>query len=198
MRALTKFPAARRAARPSAAVLVAIAAAAGLTSGIAVAGGGTRVVTAAPNQRLNETVVVDTRGHTLYALSPETAHHLLCKSRACLQIWPPVTVRSAKLKLRAGPGVQGHLGLLQRGGGKWQLTLRGQPLYRFSGDSAKGTANGQGIKSFGGTWHAATGGVHPTSPPTGTTTPTTPPTTPTTPTTSPTTPTTPAPPSYPY
>ena len=186
MRTLTKFPAARRsrrAARPGVTVLVAVTTAAGLSSGIAAAAGGTRVVTAAPNQQLNETVVVDTRGHTLYALSPETAHHLLCTSNACQQIWPPATVRSAKLKLRAGPGVQGHLGLLRRAGGKWQLTLRGRPLYRFSGDSAKGAANGEGIKSFGGTWHAVTGASHPTSPSTGTTTPTTP---------------TPAPPTYPY
>lgn len=192
MRALTKFPPAprsRRAARSSVAVLVAIAAAAGLSSGIAVAGGGTPVVGAAPNQQLNETLVVDRQGHTLYALSPETAHHLLCKSHACQQIWPPVTVRSAKLKLHAGPGVQGHLGLLRRSSGKWQLTLRGRPLYRFSGDGAKGAANGEGIKSFGGTWHAVTGALHTTSPSTGTTTPPTP--------TPPTTPT-PAPPSYPY
>jgi len=197
MRALTKFTSARRArraARSSVAALVAIAAAAGLSSGIAAAVGGTPVVTAAPNQQLNETLVVDRQGHTLYALSPETAYHLLCKSHACLQIWPPVTVRSAKLKLHAGPGVQGHLGLLRRSGGKWQLTLRGRPLYRFSGDSAKGAANGEGIKSFGGTWHAVTGALHPTSPSTGTTTPPTP--TPPTPT-PPTTPT-PAPPSYPY
>jgi predicted lipoprotein with Yx(FWY)xxD motif len=168
------------------AVVVAIAAAAGLSSGIAAAAGGTRVVTAAPNQQLNKTVVVDTRGRTLYALSRESAYHLLCKSRACMQIWPPVTVGSAKLKLRAGPGVQGRLGVLRRPGGKWQLTLQGRPLYRFSGDSAKGQANGEGIKSFGGTWHAVTGSAQPTSPSTGTTTPTTP-----------TTPT-PAPPSYPY
>jgi predicted lipoprotein with Yx(FWY)xxD motif len=170
------------------AVLVAIAAAAALSSGIAAAGG-TPVVTAAPNQQLNETLVVDRQGHTLYALSPETAYHLLCKSHACQQIWPPVTVRSAKLKLHAGPGVQGRLGLLRRSSGKWQLTLRGRPLYRFSGDSAKGAANGEGIKSFGGTWHAVTGALNPTSPSTGTTTPPTP--------TPPTTPT-PAPPSYPY
>jgi predicted lipoprotein with Yx(FWY)xxD motif len=144
-----------------------------------------RVLTAAANQRLGETIAVDTHGRTLYALSPETAHHLLCRSRACLQLWIPLTVSSGKASPRAGSGVQGHLGLLRRQNGKWQVTLRGMPLYRFSGDSAKGQANGQGIMSFGGTWHAVTSEAHPSSAPSGQTSPT------------PSEPA-PPPPSYPY
>ena len=140
------------------------AAAAALLASVVAAAAGTRVVSASANQKLGESVVVEAHGHTLYALSPETTHHLLCKSQACLQIWPPLTVRSSTLKLVAGPGVQGHLGLLRRAGGKWQVTLRGMPLYRFAGDSAKGQANGEGIMTFGGTWHAVTSEAHPTSP----------------------------------
>jgi Secreted repeat of unknown function len=34
------------------------------------------------------------------------------------------------------------------------VVLNGQPLYRFAEDHAKDEANGQNIKSFGGTWHA--------------------------------------------
>jgi hypothetical protein len=67
-----------------------------------------------------------------------------------------VTVKSSKVKLKAASGVQGHLGLLKRSNGVLQVTLRGEPLYRFSGDSAKGQAHGQGIESFGGKWHAVT------------------------------------------
>jgi predicted lipoprotein with Yx(FWY)xxD motif len=78
----------------------------------------------------------------------------LCRSRACLEFWPPLLVHSASVKLGAAPGVSGHLGVIRRGAGEYQVTLRGLPLYRFSGDSAKGEANGEGIKSFGGTWHA--------------------------------------------
>jgi predicted lipoprotein with Yx(FWY)xxD motif len=114
------------------------------------------VVSSAHNSSLGEQVVVDGHGDTLYALSPETTHHLLCKSTECLHFWPPLTVGSHRVKLKAGPGVKGKLGLLRRKHGVFQLTLRGMPLYRFSGDSAPGDAGGQGIKSFGGTWHAAT------------------------------------------
>jgi len=127
-----------------------------LASSAALAAGGTRVVSAAANQKLSETVVVEAHGRTLYALSPETTHHVLCKSAACLQNWPPLTVRSGNRKLQAGPGVKGHLALLRRANGKWQVSLRGMPLYRFAGDTAKGQANGEGIVAFGGTWHAVT------------------------------------------
>ncbi len=129
-------------------------AAAAIASGVAAAATSTRVLDAVRNPTLGENVVVETHGHTLYALRPETVHHLLCKSRACLEAWPPLTVRSSGARLVAGHGVEGRLGLLRRSNGKLQVTLRGLPLYRFSGDSGKDEANGEGIKAFGGTWHA--------------------------------------------
>ena len=119
---------------------------------IALAGGGAITVTSASNSPLGEQITVDAQGRTLYALSPETTRHLLCKSSTCLKFWPPLTVRSSKAKLKAGPGVHGHLAILRRNG-VLQVTLRGLPLYHYSGDHAKGEANGQSIHSFGGTWH---------------------------------------------
>lgn len=109
--------------------------------------------------------MVNAQGRTLYSLSPETTHHLLCKSSECLKFWPPLTVSSRKAKLKAGSGVHGHLGILRRSGGIFQVTLRGLPLYRFSGDHAKGQTNGQGLKSFGGTWHAVTAATGPSKAP---------------------------------
>jgi predicted lipoprotein with Yx(FWY)xxD motif len=108
----------------------------------------------APNATLGKQVVINVQGRTLYSLHPETTRHLLCKSKACFKFWPPVTVASSTTKLKAGSGVQGHLGILRRSGGLLQVTLRGMPLYRFANDHAKGQANGEGIKGFGGTWHA--------------------------------------------
>jgi predicted lipoprotein with Yx(FWY)xxD motif len=145
--------------RRVAATLGAIAAVAVLSS-VAVAASAIRVVGEANNPTLNEMVVIDTHGRTLYALQPETTHHLLCRSRACFEVWPPLTVHSANVKLEAAHGVEGHLALLHRSDGKLQVTLRGMPLYRFAGDSAKGQGNGEGIKSFGGTWHAVKAGLH--------------------------------------
>jgi predicted lipoprotein with Yx(FWY)xxD motif len=108
------------------------------------------------NATLGKPVMINPQGHTLYALSPETSRHLLCKSAECFKVWPPVTVKSSKVKLKTGSGVQGHLGIVRRSNGTLQVTLRGEPLYRFSGDSGKDQDHGQGIESFGGKWHAVT------------------------------------------
>lgn len=151
---------ARRHGRPrgAARVLVAGAALASSLALAAIALGAKPgfIVSSSHSSKLGEQIVVDSHGDTLYALSPETVHHLLCKSKECLKFWPPLTVSSRKEKLKRGPGVKGDLGLLRRKHGVFQVTLRGMPLYRFSGDSAPGDTNGQGIKGFGGTWFAAT------------------------------------------
>ncbi len=159
----------RRRWRPSGLLVTVVAATlmfTGSLAAMALATGSPTTVSSASNSTLGEQIVVDAQGRTLYALSPETAHHLLCKSSECLKFWPPVTVRSSKTKLLAGPGVHGHLAILQRSNGALQVTLGGLPLYRYSGDRAKGEANGQSIHSFGGTWHvlSATGSTSPATP----------------------------------
>jgi predicted lipoprotein with Yx(FWY)xxD motif len=133
---------------------------------IALSAGTTLTVGSASNSKLGERVLVSPQGRTLYALSPETARHLLCKSGQCLSFWPPLTVPSRTTRLKAGPGVHGRLATLRRSNGILQVTLGGMPLYRFLDDRAKGQANGQGIKSFGGTWHAvrASGSSSPAAP----------------------------------
>jgi predicted lipoprotein with Yx(FWY)xxD motif len=114
----------------------------------------TTTVSSATSSALGARVVVNAKGRTLYALSPETAHHLLCKSHECLLAWPPLTVPSRTTRLKDGAGVHGRLALLRRTNGVLQVTLNGMPLYRFSGDTGRAQDNGQGIESFGGTWHA--------------------------------------------
>jgi predicted lipoprotein with Yx(FWY)xxD motif len=99
---------------------------------------------------MSTNVLANPKGRTLYRLKPETAHHVLCGSD-CLPFWPPLTVKSKSTKVKLPTGVKGKIGYLKRGK-RWQVTLKGLPLYTYSGDSAKGDANGQHIKTFGGTW----------------------------------------------
>jgi predicted lipoprotein with Yx(FWY)xxD motif len=150
-------PRSRRRGRPSGllvcAALVTVALIASFAAMALASSSAAPTVGSATNAKFEEKIVVDAHGRTLYALSPETTHHLLCKSSQCLKFWPPLTVRSRKTKLTTGSGVHGHLGILRRSNGMLQITLGGLPLYRYSGDSAKGTANGESIHSFGGTWH---------------------------------------------
>jgi predicted lipoprotein with Yx(FWY)xxD motif len=112
------------------------------------------------SSKLKEKIVVNGQGRTLYWLSPESARHLLCKTSECFKFWPPLTVSSDHAKLKAGPGVQGSLGIVHRNG-IFQVTLRGLLLYRYYEDHSKGQVNGEGIKSFGGTWHAVSASADP-------------------------------------
>jgi predicted lipoprotein with Yx(FWY)xxD motif len=131
----------------------------GSLSGLAVAKGSTTLGTAKVKVKgKSETIVVGPRGATVYTLSGESTHHLVCTPQAkpkgmCFHFWPPVKVRSAKTKLTAAHGVKGKLGILHRNG-FFQVTLGGHPLYYFLQDAGKkGSATGQGIVAFGGTWH---------------------------------------------
>jgi predicted lipoprotein with Yx(FWY)xxD motif len=172
--------------------LVAVVTVAAITvAATALAAGSSLTLSSSSNSMLGKPVVVNPQGRTLYHLSPETSKHLLCKSKECLTNWPPLTVKSAKTKLKAGSGVKGKLALLHRSNGTLQVTLNGLPLYRYAGDSAKDDVNGEGIESFGGIWHAVKASSSSSAtPPMTTTTPTTTTTTPTT--------TTPEPPPYKY
>jgi predicted lipoprotein with Yx(FWY)xxD motif len=102
---------------------------------------------------LGATVLADSHGRTLYRLKPETAHHVLCTSSACLSAWPPTTVASKSTTVKLPSGVHGTLGFLKRGK-RFQVTYKGLPLYRFAGDGGARQGNGQDIHTFGGVWKA--------------------------------------------
>jgi predicted lipoprotein with Yx(FWY)xxD motif len=99
-------------------------------------------------------IVVDRRGDAVYELGGESLGNLKCVTAQCLKVWPPVLVRSAGVRVPLGAGVPGKLSILQRVKAKaYQVMLDRHPLYFYSGDTKIGTVSGQGIKSFGGTWH---------------------------------------------
>jgi predicted lipoprotein with Yx(FWY)xxD motif len=111
-------------------------------------------VKAVKNAAVGKTVVIEAKkGMTLYYLTGDTKAHK-CSSATCTAFWPPLTVKSLHTKVRKGTGINGKLTVFKRSDGKFQVALRGKPLYRYAGDSAKGQANGEGIVNFGGTWHA--------------------------------------------
>ena len=109
------------------------------------------------------TVLVDTSGRTLYTLT--NAGQAVACTGSCAAVWPPLLVPAGSTP-KGAKGVTG-LGLVPGG----QVTAAGMPLYRFSGDSKTGQANGDGIKNFGGVWHVVnvagtasnTGGSRPSS-----------------------------------
>ncbi len=113
-------------------------------------------VTNVQGQVTHENIVVTGRGRAVYTLSGDSAHHPECTAHnGCFAFWPPVTVRSAHRLNKAG-SVRGRLGTWRRDG-FLQVTLSGHPLYNFAGDPHVRMANGEGIQSFGGTWHVGKG-----------------------------------------
>ena len=117
---------------------------------------GTAVVMTADNAKLG-TVLVDSTGKTLYTLT-NGGKAVACTGQ-CPTFWPPLLLPSGATSATGAAGVTGLATTAANGG--MQVTENGLPLYRFSGDTKAGDANGEGIASFGGTWHTvkASGGA---------------------------------------
>ncbi len=94
------------------------------------------------------TILVDQDGKTLYLFEADSQNKSNC-SGGCLSLWPPV---DANGKATAGSGVTA--GMIGTATGSSQVTYDGHPLYWFSGDTAAGDTNGEGLTDFGGAWYA--------------------------------------------
>jgi predicted lipoprotein with Yx(FWY)xxD motif len=115
-------------------------------------GSGTaRVVKQVKSKKLGHKILTNTRGRTLYSLSAEKNGTFICTDSACLSLWKPLTVPAGVKPV--GPV---RLGTITRPDGRTQVTFRGLPLYRFTGDTKAGQTSGEGLRDVG-VWHA-TGG----------------------------------------
>jgi predicted lipoprotein with Yx(FWY)xxD motif len=106
------------------------------------------VVKTANDASLGGTILVNSRGMTLYRLSGEKTGKFVCTSSTCLRNWHPLVANASKPS-----GSVSSLGVVKRPDGTMQVTYRGEPLYTFTADHSPGQANGQGIKDVG-TWDA--------------------------------------------
>jgi predicted lipoprotein with Yx(FWY)xxD motif len=87
-------------------------------------------------------------GLTLYLFTPDTATSSACTG-GCADTWPALTLPAGQSPT-AGAGVTGTFSTLTRTDGTIQVVFNGHPLYYFSGDSAAGQTNGQGLS---GKWY---------------------------------------------
>jgi predicted lipoprotein with Yx(FWY)xxD motif len=95
------------------------------------------------------TVLTNSKGFTLYTFAPDTSTTSKCNG-SCATNWPPVTGPVT------GAGVTGTFATITRSDGAVQATFDGHPLYTFTGDTAPGQGNGNGVNEFGGLWHEIT------------------------------------------
>ena len=123
--------------------------AAGSTSTSTVAAGTAATVATADVGQLG-TVLVDGTGRTLYLFTNDTGTSSTC-SGDCATTWPALTTKG---DATAGTGAQSSkLGTTTRDDGTTQVTYAGHPLYLYSGDTAAGDSNGEGV---GDIWFAVT------------------------------------------
>jgi predicted lipoprotein with Yx(FWY)xxD motif len=100
-------------------------------------------------------MVLTANGRAVYTYDPDTATSSMCTG-ACATAWPPVEGTGT-----AGTGATAaDITTITRPDGSKQLAYNGHPIYFFSGDTAAGQVNGNGVD---GTWHvittAASGGA---------------------------------------
>src|SRR5260370_2380096 len=96
------------------------------------------------------TILTDTQGKTLYYLTPDTAAKVACTA-ACAQTWPPLLYTGSSTPT-SSTSLPGTLSTLSDTNGT-QVEYGGYLLYTYSGDTAAGQTNGEGLF---GKWYVAT------------------------------------------
>jgi predicted lipoprotein with Yx(FWY)xxD motif len=94
------------------------------------------------------TILTDAQGMTLYYFQPDTASKAACTA-GCVSVWPPLLFSGGTPQAQGS--LPGSLQVASNANGK-QITYNGHPLYTFSGDTAAGQTNGEGIA---GKWFVA-------------------------------------------
>jgi predicted lipoprotein with Yx(FWY)xxD motif len=94
------------------------------------------------------TVLTSAGGYTLYYYAGDKpgSGTSTCTG-SCATAWPPLT---GTVLPPAGMTLPGPLGTITRTGGMKQVTIKGYPIYTYTGDRSPGQANGNGVE---GEWH---------------------------------------------
>ena len=97
------------------------------------------------------TVLTNAGGLTLYWFAKDTPSQSNCNG-SCATYWPPVIATGAT----ASTSLPHGFGTIKRADGQTQLTYDGHPLYTYTGDTAAGQVNGNGLNASGALWWAVT------------------------------------------
>lgn len=95
------------------------------------------------------TYLTDGSGKTLYLFASDHGGKSTC-SGSCVSVWPPLVAKGTPSA--TGAAKTSMVATITRSDGSKQVTYGGHPLYYFSGDSASGDTNGQGVNGFGAKW----------------------------------------------
>ncbi len=118
------------------------------TEATASTGTGTTAINTSQSADVTGNFLVDDQGRTIYVYANDTQNSgtSACTDSECTSEWLPVVVTGTPT---AGTGVDAtKLGTITRDDGTMQATYNGWPLYYFSGDTAPGDMNGQGMEGL--------------------------------------------------
>ena len=97
-------------------------------------------------------VLVDSRGRTLYMFVPDKSKRVTCVA-ACAAIWPPLKLAKSQKPAASGGAKQKLLGSDPDPTGGRVVTYARWPLYTYVADTRSGVANGQALNLNGGLWY---------------------------------------------
>ena len=98
------------------------------------------------------TIIVDSKGRTLYMFVPDKRKRVTCVS-SCAAVWPPVKLPKGAKAAAAGAARGGLLGSDRDPAGGRVVTYDHWPLYTYVGDRKPGVATGQALDLNGGLWY---------------------------------------------
>ena len=132
---------------------VTAAAAWGRSSASVTSGRQAAVVISTRKVRKLGTVLVNSKGLTLYMFVPDKRAKVTCKG-TCATVWPPVMLPSGAKPHATGAVDARLLGSDVNPAGGRVVTYDGWPLYTYVGDGSPGKATGQALNLNGGLWYA--------------------------------------------
>ena len=101
------------------------------------------------------TVLVNSKGLTLYMFVPDKRKKVTCKG-TCAAVWPPVKLPKGAKPMAAGQAKSRLLGSDPNPGGGRVVTYNRWPLYTYVADRAPEQAKGQALNLNGGLWYVLT------------------------------------------
>jgi predicted lipoprotein with Yx(FWY)xxD motif len=105
-------------------------------------------------------VLVDGEGYALYAFVPDNGSSSNACTGACTRTWPPIRL-TIEMVIDSSPALEEPLVSTEPDPERHQVGDRvvkfaGRVLHNYVGDTSPGTANGQGVHSYGGHWYMLT------------------------------------------
>ena len=95
-------------------------------------------------------ILVNQGGRSLYVFAPEKGGKVVCTG-SCATTWPPLTSSGQEPSISSTLVHAALVGKVADPSGGQIITYAGWPLHTYSGDTAAGQLNGQGIS---GQWYA--------------------------------------------